>query len=70
MKGQPQIIAYLLVILNIFKPQNCIYLQRLSKKSYFSIFPNFAYNKIKYLEATKSPILGFSTVSQLIADEP
>ena len=46
--------------------QNCRYLQRLSKKSYFSIFPNFAYNKIKYLEATKSPILGFSTVSQHI----
>ena len=40
-----------------------MYLLRLSEKSYFSIFPNFLYNKIKYLEATKSPILGFSTVS-------
>ena len=46
-----------------------MYLLRLSKKSYFSIFPNFAYNKIKYLEAPKSPILGFSTVSLCICPQ-
>ena len=44
----------------------CILFQRPSKKSYFSTFQNFAYYKIKYLEATKSPIWSFSTVSQLI----
>ena len=34
-----------------------------SKKSYFGIFSNFAFYKIKNLDAPKSLILGFSTVS-------
>jgi hypothetical protein len=48
--------------LSVVEP-NFIYLLRLSKKSYYGIFSNFTYNKIKHLEAAKSLILGFSTVS-------
>jgi hypothetical protein len=42
------------------------FIERLSEKPNLAIFPNLAYNKIKYLETLKMWFWGFSTVSEII----
>jgi len=43
---------------------------RLSKKYFLDNFANFAYNKIRHLEAIKLLFWGFSTVSADICQQP
>ena len=46
------------------------YIDKLSIKSNLGVFLNFAYNKIEHLEAPQLLLLGFSTVSAGIHNQP